>query len=89
MVTSPNGQGVVLLGCTDKSSRYNIYQLIQKMGKLQWEQMNQTLKYPRSKAVSMLIPDELATCDTIYSPLYSKGIIETMMQKSLNFENSC
>ena len=91
MVTSPNGQGVVLIGCTDKnkSSRNNIYQLIQKMGKLQWKQMNQTLKYPRYKAVSMLIPDELATCDTIYSPLYSKGIIETMMQKSLNFENSC
>ena len=88
MVTSPNEQGVVLIGCKDenKSSRNRIYQLIQKKGKLQWEQMNQTLKYPRYKAVSMLISDEIATCETIYSPL--KRIIEKTMQTNLTFKKS-
>ena len=78
MQTSPNGQGVVLLGCNDGTRYYKdnlkyIYELQQNEGKLQWKQMNQTLTYPRYKTVSMLIPDELAICDTIVNSLFVKS----------------
>ena len=93
MQTSPNGQGVVLLGCNDGTRYYKdnlkyIYELQQNEGKLQWKQMNQTLTYPRYKTVSMLIPDELAICDTIYTPLYLQGIIEITALKNINYENT-
>ena len=81
MLTSPDGQGVILLGCDDGTRNYKntlkaIYELQQYEGKLQWKQINQTLTYPRTKTGSMYIPDELAICDTEYTPLYLKGIIE-------------
>ena len=93
MLTSPDGQGVVLLGCDDGTRNYKntlkaIYELQPYEGILQWKQMNQNLTYPRSQTVSMYIPDELAICDTIYTPLYLQGIIEITALKNISNENT-
>ena len=61
MVPMPDGNGVVLLGCSDSSK--NIYQLSWIGDDLQWIKKQQKLKYPRgNRPVAMLIPDELTSC---------------------------
>ena len=61
MVTSPNGEGVILFGCGEENPE-EIYELINTNGTLYWKRMLQKLKYPRSSSISMLVPDELVTC---------------------------
>ena len=61
MITSPNGQGVVLLGCeSDPKSLYELTKI--NGGELIWRKMVQELKYPRSYTLAMLVPDDLVTC---------------------------
>ena len=61
MITSPNGQGVILLGC--ESDPKSLYELTKTNGgELIWRKMVQELKYPRSYTLAMLVPDDLVTC---------------------------
>ena len=60
MVTSPNGQGVILLGC--ESDPKSLYEFTKINGELIWRKMVQELKYPRSYSLAMLVPDDLVTC---------------------------
>ena len=47
MVTSPTGDGVVLLGCSQSPG--SIYRMsLDENGDYQWMMMEQSLKYPRS-----------------------------------------
>ena len=62
MVTSPNGNGIILLGCYEK--RDAIYELSNTNGTFQWLEMTQKLQYPRTETVAMLIPDDLTNCST-------------------------
>ena len=61
LVTSPDGTGVILLGCADDNSG-NIYELREFDGKLAWQEMSQKLKFPRSSAVAFAVPDNFANC---------------------------
>ena len=60
MVTSPDGQGVILLGC-DKNPE-SIYELREIDGVFSWRKMSQKLKHPRTLSVAMSIPNEFVTC---------------------------
>ena len=61
MVTSPDGQGVILLGCYP--NRESLYELRKNNdGILAWTKLPQKLKYPRESTLAMLIPDEMASC---------------------------
>ena len=63
MITSPNGKGLILVGCFDMNNySQNIYELIHENGNFIWKIKPQKLKYPRTLTVSMLIPDEITTC---------------------------
>ena len=63
MITSPNGEGLILVGCFDMNNySQNIYELIYENGNSIWKIKPQKLKYPRTLTVSMLIPDEITTC---------------------------
>jgi len=47
MITSPTGDGVILLGCFE--NREAIYKMaLNSNGDFQWTKMKQKLKYPRS-----------------------------------------
>ena len=61
MVTSPTGNGVVILGCEGHPE--DIYELVNTGGALHLEKMSQKLSYPRSHTISMLLPDNLVNCD--------------------------
>ena len=61
MVTSPDGQGVILLGCYP--NRESLYELRKNNdGILAWTKLPQKLKYPRESTLAMLIPDEMVLC---------------------------
>ena len=60
MITSPDGNGVILLGCS--ASRDTIYELKNVNGGFEWIEKFQKLKYPREHTVPMLIPDYLTNC---------------------------
>ena len=61
MVTSPNEQGVILIGCDEQNK--SIYELINNDGILSWKKMSQKLKYPnKSRPTVFFIPDDLVTC---------------------------
>ena len=62
MITSPFGEGVILLGCREHKEAF--YELNNSNGILSWRKMKQQLKYPRSDTVAMLVPDELVSCST-------------------------
>ena len=64
IVQSPDGQGVILLGCFENGAPTDaIYELVNSDDNgLMWNKMSQKLKYPRYDTVAMLIPDELANC---------------------------
>ena len=65
MVSSSNGQGAILVGCEENPEK--IYKLIWNDGiSLEWVLMKQKLKYPRSNAVAMLIPDVLTLCNNFH-----------------------
>ena len=71
MVTSPDGQGVILLGCLYKINENLIpddkmYELRPDTnGDLTWTTMPQKLKYSRGQTIAMLIPDDFVdmNCD--------------------------
>ena len=64
MVSSPNGQGVIILGCREQDHSQSFYQLYKdRSGMLSWRKMIQKLKYPRSDTVAMLVPDEIVSCE--------------------------
>ena len=61
MVSSSNGREAILLGCAENPEK--IYKLRWRNATtLEWVLMWQKLKYPRSNAVAMLIPDALTHC---------------------------
>ena len=64
MVTSPDGQGVILLGCYPPSEQSSLMFQLRKNnnGFLSWNEMPQKLKYPRTFSVAMLLPDYLVQC---------------------------
>ena len=60
MVSSSNGREAILVGCDENPEK--IFKLRWSNGTtLEWDLMKQKLKYPRSNAVAMLIPDGLLT----------------------------
>ena len=60
LVSSSNGQEAFLVGCKENPGR--IYKLRWSNGTtMEWVLMRQKLKYPRSNAVAMLIPDAQMT----------------------------
>ena len=60
MVTSPNGEGAIMLGCSTNPEKIHIMKW--NGYSLQWTLMKQTLKYPKYYTVAMLIPKELTSC---------------------------
>ena len=61
MVTTPDGQGVILLGCAQ--SRESIFQLTKKNnGQFSWNILPQKIQNPRYGSIAMLIPDEFTNC---------------------------
>ena len=67
MVTSPDGFGVILVGCLfgeDLKADDKIYELRPDVnGELTWKVMSQKLKYARGATIAMLIPDDITNCD--------------------------
>ena len=64
MVSSSNGREAILVGCAENPER--IYRLRwSSTTSLEWVLMEQKLKYPRSNAVALLIPDTLTHCKKI------------------------
>ena len=64
MVTSPDGLGVILLGCYDDFGNTSeaIYQLTAVNDILTWRKMSQKISQPKSRSVAMLVPDEITDC---------------------------
>ena len=64
MVQSPDGAGVILVGCYNQYSEVSnaLYEMTTIGKDLHWRLMPQKLAFPKSNNVAMLIPDELATC---------------------------
>lgn len=62
MVTSPTGDGVILLGCIENPEA--IYQMTTgSNGEFYWTEMKQKLKYPRTgKPIVAYIDDDLVSC---------------------------
>ena len=62
MVTSPTGDGVILLGC--EPNRDAIYKMtLDSNGAFVWTKMKQKLKYPRTyQPIVAPIDDEQVTC---------------------------
>ena len=65
MVSSSNGQEAILVGCAENPER--LYKLRwSNETSLEWVLMKQMLKYPRSNAVAMLIPNALTQCNNFH-----------------------
>ena len=65
MVSSKNGREAILVGCAENSEK--IYKLRwSNETTLEWVLMKPKLKYPRSNAVAMLIPDALTQCNNFH-----------------------
>ena len=82
MVSSSNGREAILVGCEENPER--IYKLRWNNGTtLEWVLMRQKLKYPRSNAVAMLIPDVLTYCNTtIVTPTTTTATSTTSLTTS-------
>ena len=65
MVTSPDGKGVILIGCVENGQvTETIYELSAAPNRtLIWNKMLQKLQFPRMNAAVMPIPDELTKCE--------------------------
>ena len=63
MVSSSNGREAILVGCKENPEKIYKLQWNDK-ATLEWVLMKQKLKFPRSNAVAMLIPDVLTHCTT-------------------------
>ena len=66
MVSSSNGQEAFLVGCKENPERIYKLRWSNDGTTLEWVLMGQTLKYPRSNAVAMLIPDVLTLCNNFH-----------------------
>ena len=65
LVSSSNGQEAILVGCNENQEK--IHKLRWSNGtNLEWVLMRQKMKYPRSNAVAMLIPDALTRCNNFH-----------------------
>ena len=64
MTTLPSGNEAVLIGCNDgnKNGLEKIFKVSWQGDELQWETLDQELKYPRNQAIAMIIPDSLTIC---------------------------
>ena len=63
MISSPDGRGVVLIGCVENAQVTDtIFEMISINGTLTWEKMSQKLQHPRMNSVGMLIPDDFISC---------------------------
>ena len=62
MVTSPNGQGAIMLGCSRNPEQLYEMKWDFDGASLQWSVMKQNLKYPKYETVAMLIPEEFTNC---------------------------
>ena len=62
MITSPDGKGVIVLGCLQNPEA--IYKMTSDIfGDLQWTKLQQTLKYPRfDRPVISYINESLVSC---------------------------
>ena len=58
----------ILFGCSDENDKIsdNIYKLIWQGEHLQWLTLPQKLKYPRTHAVAMWIPNSFTSCNSEY-----------------------
>ena len=63
MVTLPIGNEAVLVGCEGGNSIDKIFKIIWEGEQLKWVTLPQKLKYPRTSAVAMLIPDSMTNCN--------------------------
>ena len=81
MVSSSNGQDAILVGCKENPEK--IYKLQWNKATLEWVLMKQKLKFPRSNAVAMLIPDVLTYCNTtIVTPTTTTATSTTSLTTS-------
>jgi hypothetical protein len=65
LVTSPNGEGVILIGGysdTNNSTQSSFYKLICDELGCKWTTMVQQLQIGRTFSVAMMIPDNLTNC---------------------------
>jgi hypothetical protein len=64
LLTSPDGQGVILIGGWSATDGYqsSIYKLIYDQLEWKWSEMEQQLQIARRYFVAMLIPDTLTNC---------------------------
>ena len=61
MVSSSNGKEAILVGCNENPEKIFKLKWSSNETTLEWVLMKQKLKYPRSNAVAMLIPDTVST----------------------------
>ena len=61
MVTSPSGDGVILLGCQMQDAIYELKSIGD--GNYEWTQMKQTLKYPKESPIVSYISDSMVNCN--------------------------
>ena len=59
MATLPNSNEAVLIGCNDgnKNGLEKIFKIFWQDDDLVWEILPQELKYPRTEAIAMFVPD--------------------------------
>jgi hypothetical protein len=62
LLTSPDGQGVIVIGGYSAGDQSSIYKLICDQLECKWSEMEQQLKIARAYLVAMLIPDALTNC---------------------------
>ena len=60
MVTSPSGQGVILIGGFDFSMGKQLDTVIELTASMKWKTLEQKLKYPRDRHVTLPIPFKMA-----------------------------
>ena len=56
MVTSPSGQGVILIGGFNLSEGKHSDTMIELTASMKWKTLEQKLKYPRDRHVTLPIP---------------------------------
>ena len=64
LVSSSNAQEAFLVGCEVNPEKIYKLRWSNDETTLEWVLMRQTLKYPKSNVVAMLIPDSLTHCKT-------------------------
>jgi hypothetical protein len=62
LVTSPDGQGVIIIGGSSGGYQSYIYKLICDQLGCEWSKMNQQLQIAREYSVAMMISDNLTNC---------------------------